>query len=129
MGESLERVLVSFMWVTGVGTALVAVGLLLPSQLQQSMFALQSVDPLAQFLTRGWAGLVGIMGLLLIIGARSPELRTFCLNVSAGSKAMFIALMLIYGQQFIPSAGIALFIDALVVLAALLNQVGAMRRV
>jgi hypothetical protein len=68
------------------------------------------------------------MGILLIIGARRPALRTFCLNVSGGSKAMFIGVTLIWGQAYVPTLAGALFIDALVVLVAIANQVQPAQR-
>ena len=98
MAVNREKLLILFMLVTGVMTALVGLGLLAPAQVQQAMFGAPSDNPLALLLTRGWSGLVGLMGILLIIGARRPALRTFCLNVSGGSKAMFIAMVLIWGQ-------------------------------
>ncbi len=123
MRAIFDRSLVGFMWFAGVLTLLVAVGVLAPDQIQRSMFGAETSDAIAIFLTRAWSGLIGIMGLLLIFGARSEALRTFCLNIAAGSKAMFIAIMLFYGQAFLASAGIALLIDACVVLVALVNQV------
>tara|TARA_B110000879_G_C11086724_1_gene477216 strand:- start:820 stop:1203 length:384 start_codon:yes stop_codon:yes gene_type:complete len=123
-----EKLLVIFMWVTGIGTALVGLGLIAPSKIQQSMFGAPSEDPLALLLARGWSGLVGLMGILLIIGARRPALRTFCLNVSGGSKAMFIGMILIWGQAYVPTLAGALFIDALVVLVAIANQIQGKER-
>ena len=123
MTMNKEKLLVIFMWVTGIGTALVGLGLIAPSEIQQSMFGTPSEDPLALLLARGWSGLVGLMGILLIIGARRPALRTFCLNVSGGSKAMFIGMILIWGQAYVPTLAGALFIDALVVLVAIANQI------
>ena len=123
-----EKLLVIFMWVTGIGTALVGLWLIAPSEIQQSMFGAPSEDPLALLLARGWSGLVGLMGILLIIGARRPALRTFCLNVSGGSKAMFIGMILIWGQAYVPTLAGALFIDALVVLVAIANQIQGKER-
>ena len=123
-----EKLLVIFMWVTGIGTALVGLGLIAPSEIQQSMFGAPSEDPLALLLARGWSGFVGLMGILLIIGARRPALRTFCLNVSGGSKAMFIGMILIWGQAYVPTLAGALFIDALVVLVAIANQIQGKER-
>ena len=123
-----EKLLVIFMWVTGIGTALVGLGLIAPSEIQQSMFGAPSEDPLALLLARGWSGLVGLMGILLIIGARRPALRTFCLNVSGGSKAMFFGMILIWGQAYVPTLAGALFIDALVVLVAIANQIQGKER-
>ncbi|MBL6804979.1 MAG: hypothetical protein ISQ56_06585 [Pseudomonadales bacterium] len=123
MAVNREKLLILFMLVTGVMTALVGLGLLAPAQVQQAMFGAPSDNPLALLLTRGWSGLVGLMGILVIIGARRPALRNFCLNVSGGSKAMFIAMVLIWGQAFVPELAGALFIDALVVLVAIANQV------
>ncbi|MDA0897104.1 MAG: hypothetical protein O3B02_07700 [Proteobacteria bacterium] len=123
-----EKLLILFMLVTGVMTALVGLGLLAPAQVQQAMFGAPSDNPLALLLTRGWSGLVGLMGILLIIGARRPALRTFCLNVSGGSKAMFIGVILIWGQAYVSTLAGALFIDALVVLVAIANQVQPTQR-
>jgi hypothetical protein len=123
-----EKLLILFMLVTGVMTTLVGLGLLAPAQVQQAMFGAPSDNPLSLLLTRGWSGLVGLMGILLIIGARRPALRTFCLNVSGGSKAMFIGVILIWGQAYVPTLAGALFIDALVVLVAIANQVQPAQR-
>ncbi len=128
MTMNKEKLLVIFMWVTGIGTALVGLGLIAPSEIQQSMFGAPSEDPLALLLARGWSGLVGLMGILLIIGARRAALRTFCLNVSGGSKAMFIGMILIWGQAYVPTLAGALFIDALVVLVAIANQIQGKER-
>ena len=128
MTMNKEKLLVIFMWVTGIGTALVGLGLIAPSEIQQSMFGAPSEDPLALLLARGWSGLVGLMGILLIIGARRPALRTFCLNISGGSKAMFIGMILIWGQAYVPTLAGALFIDALVVLVAIANQIQGKER-
>ena len=128
MTMNKEKLLVIFMWVTGIGTALVGLGLIAPSEIQQSMFGAPSEDPLALLLARGWSGLVGLMGILLIIGARRPALRTFCLNVSGGSKAMFIGMILIWGQAYVPTLAGALFIDAVVVLVAIANQIQGKER-
>ena len=128
MTMNKEKLLVIFMWVTGIGTALVGLGLISPSKIQQSMFGAPSEDPLALLLARGWSGLVGLMGILLIIGARRPALRTFCLNISGGSKAMFIGMILIWGQAYVPTLAGALFIDALVVLVAIANQIQGKER-
>ena len=128
MTMNKKKLLVIFMWVTGIGTALVGLGLISPSKIQQSMFGAPSEDPLALLLARGWSGLVGLMGILLIIGARRPALRTFCLNVSGGSKAMFIGMILIWGQAYVPTLAGALFIDALVVLVAIANQIQGKER-
>ena len=128
MTMNKEKLLVIFMWVTGIGTALVGLGLIAPSEIQQSMFGASSEDPLALLLARGWSGLVGLIGILLIIGARRPALRTFCLNVSGGSKAMFIGMILIWGQAYVPTLAGALFIDALVVLVAIANQIQGKER-
>ena len=128
MTMNKEKLLVIFMWVTGIGTALVGLGLIAPSEIQQSMFGAPSEDPLALLLARGWSGRVGLMGILLIIGARRPALRTFCLNVSGGSKAMFIGMILIWGQAYVPTLAGALFIDALVVLVAIANQIQGKER-
>ncbi len=128
MTMNKEKLLVIFMWVTGIGTALVGLGLIAPSEIQQSMFGAPSEDPLALLLARGWSGLVGLMGILLIIGARRPALRTFCLNVSGGSKAMFIGMILIWGQAYVSTLAGALFIDALVVLVAIANQIQGKER-
>ena len=123
-----EKLLILFMLVTGVMTTLVGLGLLAPAQVQQAMFGAPSDNSSALLLTRAWSGLVGLMGILLIIGARRPALRTFCLNVSGGSKAMFIGVILIWGQAYVPTLAGALFIDALVVLVAIANQVQPAQR-
>lgn len=69
---------------------------------------------------RSWSALVGLIGFILIYGALVERHRIFSAVLGALSKAIFVSLVLIYGQEFLGQATPAIIMDAVVVLATLI---------
>lgn len=57
--------------------------------------------PLAEIIVRNWGALIGLMGIMLIYGALKTSVRRFVLIIAGTSKVIFIALVLIYGQEYL----------------------------
>jgi protein-S-isoprenylcysteine O-methyltransferase Ste14 len=119
VADKKEKLLIGFMWLMGVPTALVGLGYLFPGPLQLAMFGAQASEPLGELMMRGWAGLIGLTGVLMIIGARSPALRLPFLTIAAVSKTLFITMLLVWGEAFVATVAPALVLDSVVVLVAL----------
>lgn len=52
---------------------------------------------------------------MLIYGAFRPHVRTLVLAVAWLSKGIFIALVLIYGPQYLDKVGIAVVVDCVII--------------
>lgn len=113
------------MLMSGVLTASMFYGLVAPQALLASTFGATFADPLALMVTRSWSALVGLMGLVLIYGALVAEHRRFAALLAATSKAVFVGLLLIYGQTYWPQAVAAMALDTLVVALTLLYLVAS----
>ena len=70
----------------------------------------------AEIVVRNWGALIGIVGLMLIYGAFSEVHRRLALVVAAGSKVMFISLVLVFGRQFLGfQVGTSVLVDSIMV--------------
>ena len=56
------------------------------------------------------------MGAALIYGAYSEKNRIFSISIVASSKVVFVSLMLLYGQEFIGTAGMAIIMDCIFII-------------
>lgn len=108
------------MLISGALTATTLYGLFAPQAVIESMFGISFGGPLESLIIRSWSSLVGIVGLVLIYGAFSEGHRVLCISIAALSKAVFVSLVLIYGQAFLPTAAPAIILDCLVIVFALL---------
>ena len=121
-----------FRWVmvvSGVLTCTMFYAALAPVASQQSNFGEALDGPLAQILVRNWGVLVGLVGLMLIYGAFSDVNRRMVLLVATASKVAFIALVLTFGQQFLPfQVGTAVIVDSVIVVLFALYLVATRRR-
>ena len=72
--------------------------------------------------------LVGVIGVMLIFGAFSPQNRVCCAMFAAASKAIFVVLVLLYGQQYLATAAPAVALDLLVIVFTLLFLLATRRR-
>lgn len=108
-----------FKWLmlaSGLLTCTMTLGLFDPQGIQTSTFGENLGGPMAEVLTRNWAALIGLMGIMLIYGAFVEPVRRFALVIAGASKAIFIALILIYGKQFMPhGAGTAVIADSIMI--------------
>ena len=102
------------MTVSGVLTLTMIYAAIAPAAALQSNFGETLTGPVASVVVRNWGALIGLVGAMLIYGARSPAVRPLVLTVAASSKAIFIALVLAQGGRFLAhQAGIAVVVDAI----------------
>ena len=78
----------------------------------------ESIDgPLAEIVVRNWGALIALIGVMLIYGAYNPASRGLVLTVAGVSKVVFIALVLVYGQQYLGhQVSVAIVVDLVMVL-------------
>tara|TARA_B110000240_G_scaffold75788_1_gene86337 strand:+ start:662 stop:991 length:330 start_codon:yes stop_codon:yes gene_type:complete len=80
-----------------------------------------SIDgPIAEVVVRNWGALIGIVGVLLIFGTFKPHSRPLILVVSAVTKVIFISLILIYGSDYLETAGGPIIFDSIAILLYLI---------
>jgi hypothetical protein len=111
------------MMVSGVLTLTMVYATIAPQAALRSTFGAEVSGPVADIVIRNWGALIGLMGAMLIYGARTPPVRSFALTVAGASKAIFAALVLSHGDRFLGAqAGIAVIVDLIwvVVFAAYL---------
>ena len=107
------------MLVSGVLTTTMFLGLFAPQMILESMFAVSFSGTLETLIIRSWSALIGIIGLILIYGFFKEDSRVFCISIAAFSKFIFVALVLIYGQDYLNKTAGALIMDSLVILMTL----------
>jgi len=109
----------SFKWVmivSGLLTSTMFYAAFSPVAAQQSIFGEAIDGAVAQIVVRNWGVLIGLIGLMLIYGAFSDTHRRIVLLVAATSKITFIALVLLFGQQFLRfQVGPSVIVDAVIV--------------
>lgn len=119
----MNFVLGNFKWlmlVSGVLTASMFYGLFAPQAALESMFGVSFTGQLESIVIRSWSALVGLMGVILIYGALNEKHRAFCAAIAATSKAIFVTLVLVYGQAFLGKAAAAIIMDLVVISATLI---------
>ncbi|MCZ4323752.1 hypothetical protein [Pseudomonas anguilliseptica] len=119
----MNVVIGNFKWlmlVSGVLTASMLYGLFAPQAALESMFGTAFSGQLESIVIRSWSALVGLMGVILIYGALSEKHRAFCAAIAATSKAIFVTLVLVYGQAFLGKAAAAIIMDCVVIAATLI---------
>jgi hypothetical protein len=110
-----------FKWVMlvfGTLTFTMLYGLIAPQAALESMFGTTFDGVLETIVVRSWSALVGLMGAALIYGAYSEKNRIFSISIVASSKVVFVSLMLLYGQEFIGKAGMAIIMDCIFIILA-----------
>ncbi|WNF47035.1 hypothetical protein RHP75_00950 [Pseudomonas sp. SG20056] len=119
----MNVVIGNFKWlmlVSGVLTASMFYGLFAPQAALESMFGAAFSGQLESIVIRSWSALVGLMGVILIYGALNEKHRAFCATIAATSKAIFVTLVLVYGQAFLSKAAAAIIMDIVVISATLI---------
>ena len=116
-----ERAIKWIMLVSGALTFTMIYAAIAPQEFLQKNFGGTLEGPIAEIVVRNWGGLIALVGVMLIYGAFASPVRTLVLIIAGMSKALFIALLLIYGQAFLESPlGFAVVLDsAMIVLFAL----------
>jgi hypothetical protein len=98
-----------------------------PDAVMRSTFGETLDGNLAEILVRSWGVLIGLVGAMLIYGAYRPAVRSLTLVVASLSKLAFIALVLIYGQQYLATARLSIGIDLVMVVAFAAYLIGTRR--
>jgi hypothetical protein len=106
------------MLVCGALTFTMIYGLIAPHAALESMFGASFDGALETIVVRSWSALIGLMGAALIYGAYSEKNRIFSISIVASSKVVFVSLMLLYGQEFIGTAGMAIIMDCIFIILA-----------
>ncbi len=114
------------MLVSGILTLTMMYAVVAPDAALRSTFGEGLSGPVADVVVRNWGALIGLMGAMLIYGARRPTVRRLTLIVAGASKAIFVALVLSHGGRFLGyQAGIAVVVDLLWVVVFAAYLVGA----
>ena len=69
----------------------------------------------AEIVVRNWGALITLIGAMLIYGGFRPQSRRLILVVAGVSKVVFILLILSFGPQFLPRAGVAVAVDTVMI--------------
>jgi hypothetical protein len=116
------------MLVSGALTCTMFYAAVAPQAALRSTFG-ESIDgPVAEIVVRNWGALIALIGVMLIVGAFNPAVRSLVLTVASVSKLGFITLVLVYGRQFLGfQAGTAVLTD-LIQVAVFVTYLIAVRR-
>ena len=109
----------NFKWlmlIPGLLTCTMFLGLFSPSTSIRSNFGESMPGPPSEIIVRNWGALIGLIGVMLIYGAFVEPVRRFALVIAGLSKAIFITLVLLYGQQYLGfGAGTAVVADTIMI--------------
>ncbi|MFN4115400.1 MAG: hypothetical protein ACK4F7_02745 [Inhella sp.] len=113
----LQRFMPGLMLVAGVLACTMFYAPIDPQAALRANFGQELEGPVAQIVVRNWGVLIGLMGLLLTVGAFREPVRKLTLLLAGASKLAFIALVLTLGQPLLQfQVGVAVMIDAVFVL-------------
>ena len=108
------------MLTTGLVTCSMFQAFLFPENGLNMVFGTSIDGPIAEVVVRNWGALIGIVGVLLIFGTFKPHSRPLILVVSAVTKVIFISLILIYGSDYLETAGGPIVFDSIAILLYLI---------
>jgi len=114
----LNIIITNIKWImvtAGLLTCSMLFAVFAPQTALISMFGETLTEPLAQVVVRSWGFLIFLMGVLLIYGAFKPVYRNLCLVIVSLSKVAFIAILLIFGDQYIKSSAVSLILDSILI--------------
>ena len=103
------------MLIAGLLTCTMILAVIAPETALISMFGEALTEPLAQVIVRSWGFLIFLMGALLIYGAYKPEYRNLVIVITSISKIVFIALIVVFGTQYIDKSLITMIFDSILV--------------
>ena len=116
------------MLLSGVLTSTMVYAAVAPQAALRSTFGASLEGPLAEIVVRNWGALIALVGAMLIYGAFNPRSRPLVLTVAGLSKLIFIALVLVYGAQYLGhQAGVAVAVDSVMVILFVWYLVAARR--
>lgn len=108
------------MIVSGILTATMFYGLFAPQEALESMFGTSFDGTLESIVVRSWSALIGLIGIVLIYGFFNENVRRYSFAIAAFSKLVFVALVLVYGQQFLAKVLPAVTMDVIVIIVAVI---------
>ncbi|MDZ7918635.1 hypothetical protein [Rhodoferax sp.] len=123
--QGIANALKWIMLVSGLLTCTMFYAAIDPQGALRQTFGTTLEGPLANIVVRNWGVLITLVGVLLIYGAYRPASRPLVLVVAIVSKLAFVGLVLVYGQAYLGTAGLAVGFDLVVVglfIAALLHM-------
>ncbi len=111
-----NRAIKWIMLVCGVLTLTMVYAAVAPEAALRSIFG-DSMDGGAIFevVVRSWGALIALIGAMLVYGAFHPEVRPLVLVATAASKLVFITLIMVFGRQYLATAGPVVGIDLVMV--------------
>ena len=104
------------MVVAGLLTCSMIFAVFAPEAALISMFGEAITEPLAQVVVRSWGFLIFLVGTLLIYGAYNQTHRNLALVITSISKVAFIALIMIFGPQYIDKSTLTIAVDSVLVM-------------
>jgi hypothetical protein len=111
------------MLVSGVLTFTMFYGFFAPEAALESMFGASFNGTLESIIVRSWCALVGLIGAILIYGALNEKSRVFSISVATVSKVIFVSLVMIFGQEYLGTAGPAIAMDCVTITLAVVYLV------
>jgi hypothetical protein len=111
----LNIIMTNIKWImniAGLLTCSMIFAVFAPDAALISMFGEALTQPLAQVVVRSWGFLIFLIGALLMYGAYKPEYRNLALVFSSVSKIAFIALIVIFGTQYIEKSAVTIVLDS-----------------
>jgi len=103
------------MLVSGALTFTMVYAAIAPDAAMRATFGETLDGALAGIVVRNWGVLIGLVGAMLIYGAFRPDVRALVLVVAGVSKLAFIGLVLVHGQSYLATAGLAIGVDLVMV--------------
>ena len=103
------------MLVSGALTFMMVYAAIAPDAAMRATFGETLDGALAEIVVRNWGVLIGLVGAMLIYGAFRPDVRALVLVVAGVSKLAFIGLVLVHGQAYLATAGLAIGVDLVMV--------------
>jgi hypothetical protein len=94
----------NFKWVMvvcGVLTCTMLLGLFAPDQWLQSNLGETLTTGPENLAIRGWMGLIGLMGIMLIYGGFHLPVRNYSLVIAGTNKIILIVLAFVYGKAYL----------------------------
>jgi len=101
--------------ISGALTCSMLLAVFSPTLALQQTFGDELTGPLAEIIVRSWGVMIVLIGGMLIHAALNPSARPVALTVAAIGKSAFIALVLIFGSQYLDKALLVLVFDSAMV--------------
>lgn len=115
----MNRLDSSIKWImlaAGIVTCTTFAATIAPQAALSAMFGTHLTEPLADLIVRSWGLLVFLMGALLIYGAFNEPSRRLCIITVGASKIGFLALILLFGKQYLETLWTTVLFDSMAVI-------------